>query len=328
MTLSEIKKVNLCSIISHFGGEIDEKTINFASQKVKFNNEWLIVKINEKTGDWTYFDCRNPQNNGTIIDFIKKNIADLNIPQICRLISEIMGENYIELPIKSTFKIKNNLENEIRHDNTNPVVASKMSVKKCLATADIERLSGWRGLNLSTIAEFESEIKTEFIKPSPLSPVIKNFCFPHRKFSIENGNLQREICGYEVRNTDFKGFQGEKGLWGKGVDVGKSVDCYIFESVFDAMSFHQIYGENGFYISLGGGFGVKQIDYLCLILERQQSQNLVCCFDSDEAGNKMSDTLKMALQERLPHLNFSRNVPKNAKDFNELLQKSSQNLSI
>ncbi|WP_165590271.1 toprim domain-containing protein [Campylobacter geochelonis] len=131
-----------------------------------------------------------------------------------------------------------------------------------------------------------------------------------------------------MRNTDFKGFQGEKGLWGKGVNCNENQDIYLFESAFDAMSHFQIYNKNGFYISLGGGFGSKQIDYLCLILERQQSQNLVICFDNDEAGNKMSDTLKMALQERLPNLNFERNLPKNAKDFNELLQKSSQNLSI
>ncbi|WP_075531636.1 toprim domain-containing protein [Campylobacter geochelonis] len=239
-----------------------------------------------------------------------------------------MGENYIEPPIKSTFKIKNNLENELRNDNTNPVVATKTTIKRCLNSDDIERLCNWRGLNLATIREFETEIKTESIKPSPLLPAITNFCFPHRKFSIENGNLQREICGYEVRNTDFKGFQGEKGLWGKGVNCNENQDVYIFESAIDAMSFHQIYGENGFYISLGGGFGTKQLDYLALVLERQETKNLICCFDNDEAGNKMSDTLKMALSERLPNLNFSRNVPKNAKDFNELLQKSSQNLSI
>ncbi|WP_075494255.1 hypothetical protein [Campylobacter geochelonis] len=81
MNLSEIKKVDLCSIIAHFGGEVDEKTINSRSPKIKFKNEWLICTQNEKTGDWVYFFPSTPKTTALSLILSKKIYVIIAFPK-------------------------------------------------------------------------------------------------------------------------------------------------------------------------------------------------------------------------------------------------------
>ncbi|CZE50838.1 toprim domain-containing protein [Campylobacter geochelonis] len=293
MTYQDAKKLNLVDIIVKFGGILDESTKKYQSKRVKFRDTVLVVTTSQTDNNYIYFDAMNSDNKGSVIDFFQKNIdSTLTISQILSLLDSAVG---VDVTVGVDVKIQ--------HKNFSEIIT------KTPTDADLIRLSKWRGIDIKILNEFKSEIYID---------MRGNFCFQHRKFNEIDGNLVREICGYEVRNTDFKGFQGEKGLWGKGVNNNSCQDIYLFESAIDAMSFCQLYTEFGFYVSLGGAFSEKQIDYIKLIIKRSEVSCLKICLDDDAQGDTMSVRLKSALESL--KIEITREKPKNAKDFNDELK--------
>jgi 5S rRNA maturation endonuclease (ribonuclease M5) len=146
-----------------------------------------------------------------------------------------------------------------------------------------------------------------------------NVIFPHYD--------QDGLTGYSVKNDNYQGFSkgGTKALW-----RSNQQECdrrlVIVESAIDAMSYHQLFTDKNphtRYISTGGTISHKQLDLIKTAMAdmTRLGGDIVIATDNDVAGNKLAKTLT----KEAPSLSkIFRDLPKQGKDWNELLQHTRQ----
>jgi 5S rRNA maturation endonuclease (ribonuclease M5) len=139
-----------------------------------------------------------------------------------------------------------------------------------------------------------------------------NVIFPHRDSA--------GVCGYELRNREFKGFSrgGTRGLWisNRFQDDQRLVIC---ESPIDCLSYYQLFpNAQTRYFATGGSLSEKQKDLLRTAMERLHSKGgeIIVAMDRDEAGERMAQELKRVASE----VTLYRHIPQEQKDWNEALQ--------
>jgi len=114
-----------------------------------------------------------------------------------------------------------------------------------------------------------------------------NTAFPYRIPGKE------KIAGFELRNSNFKGFSkgGDKSnaTWHVcfNKDISKVTKAYFFESAIDLMSFVQIYRDvlnldSSVFISTGGNVTRKQV---INVMKVYSNAFPFFCFDNDTQGN-------------------------------------------
>jgi hypothetical protein len=143
-----------------------------------------------------------------------------------------------------------------------------------------------------------------------------NAVFPH--FDAEG------VCGYELRNSNFKGFAsgGSKGLWlsKTGASDRRLVIC---ESAIDALSFAVLFSDgHARYGSIGGKLNPAQPELIrAQIALMPASSQVVAAMDGDEAGRQLADAIERAFcAADRPDLTFHRQEPVEYKDWNDQLR--------
>ncbi|WP_374191992.1 DUF3991 and toprim domain-containing protein [Chroococcus sp. FPU101] len=139
-----------------------------------------------------------------------------------------------------------------------------------------------------------------------------NVIFPHRD--------REGVCGYEIRNQQFKGFSesGTKGLW-HSQTTREDKRLVICESPIDCLSYYRFFDDDQTrYFATGGTLSENQKDLIRGAFEKihKQGGQIVIATDRDEAGEKLA--LELA-KEAPSGSQISREVPDYQKDWNEAL---------
>ena len=96
------------------------------------------------------------------------------------------------------------------------------------------------------------------------------------------------------------------------------------ESAIDALSHHQLHrgqSEASRYLSTAGAPSPAQCELLETLFSRlPRGAAVVAAVDADEAGHQLARRLE-ALTRHVPHLDFRRDAPAGAKDWNDVLQR-------
>jgi hypothetical protein len=129
------------------------------------------------------------------------------------------------------------------------------------------------------------------------------------------------LCGYDIRNQNFKGFSkgGTKGLWFSQT-TPNDTKLVICESPIDCLSHYRLFHDpNTRYIATGGTISEKQRNLIRTAFAEihRQGGEIVISMDNDEAGKEMARELSQLTPE---NARIKGQVPKNYKDWNEALQ--------
>lgn len=162
---------------------------------------------------------------------------------------------------------------------------------------------------------------------------IENTFFKDRIFSVQYGNYSNiafpylgsneNIIGLELNNNHYKKFtpgsNKKQGIWLSNLPE-QIKDVYLFESVIDALSYHQlkmVLNPHSLFVSFGGNIAGEQLITLKKIINEKLSENqipeIICCTDNDAMGTKHFEKIKTFFDDKYL---VRRDCPHN-KDFNE-----------
>lgn len=150
------------------------------------------------------------------------------------------------------------------------------------------------------------------ISPKIVDHLVKNnLLYADRKNNCVFTNEQRTFAFLRgtVKGKKFVANKGKLDFIKYNFQKEQSKEnVFLFESAIDALSFFTLTKKQGSYIVLNGSGMINKINDLKL----QDYNNVYCCFDKDEQGNKFDVKIK----EALPTSNVVILKP-NLKDFNE-----------
>jgi Protein of unknown function (DUF3991)/Toprim-like len=260
------------------------------------NGDKIIIS-RKPDGHYTFCSVRTDRDSGTIIDFIQ-NRRRTNLGAIRKELRSWLGTSASTLPslpeLPKTPKDRNAVRSRY----------ASMRLAECHPYLERERgiptlaLKYWR---------FHGRIKIDGHG---------NAVFPH--FDSDG------LCGYELRNNDFKGFAsgGTKGLWlSKTSEADRRL--VICESAIDAVSFAVLHSDgHARYTSIGGKLNPVQPE----LIRRQiallpQSSGVVAAMDADDAGRQLADVIRQCVDTvGRSDLSFRRDEPIGFKDWNDQLR--------
>ena len=255
-----------------------------------------IVVRKDRDGHWTYFSVRDDRDHGTIVDFVQRRGRHLSLGSVREELRSWLGT---PRPLPET------LERPRRSMPSEPrPFAEVFEAARVASSCDYLRARGLRPQTLSG-PRFAGTWRVD---------ARGNVLFAHRD---ETGAL----TGFEVKSRGFTGFAsgGKKTAWQSRAFPGDRA-LVVTESAIDALSYYQLYGYAARYVSTAGAPSSAQMELLGRLLARLAPETtVVAALDSDEAGHKLASRIE-ALTLRLPHLDFRRDAPAGAKDWNDVLQ--------
>lgn len=283
---------------------LDQKESWRGSAVMRHPNGDKIIISRKPDGHYTFFSVRTDRDSGTIIDFIQ-NRKGTSLGAIRQELRGWLGTSATALPampeLCKTTKDRDAVE------------ARYAAMKFAPSHLYLERERGIPALALR-YWRFHGRIKIDRHA---------NAVFPH--FDREG------LCGYELRNADFKGFAsgGTKGLWlSKASEADRRF--VICESAIDAISFAVLYADgHARYASIGGKLSPIQPE----LIRRQiallpQGSEIVAAMDADDAGRQLADVVRQSVDTvSRPDLAFRREEPPGFKDWNDQLRAKTKPVS-
>ncbi len=292
-------QINLVEYAQDNGYEIDPKKSSTNCIVLKDNQgDKILVGLDKTDNHYFYYSLKNQTDFGSIIDFVQKR-KNLNLGEVRKELRPRTNNNYSPIS-KPTSKPATKLTPTSK--DRYQIVAQFES----FPTINNHPYLNQRGITQDTInsPRFQETIYLD---------QRNNAIFPHKD--------RDGICGYEVRNQNFKGFAsgGTKGLWvsNSGQNDKKLVIC---ESPLDCLSYHQLFPDDlTRYFATSGTLSEKQKDLLRTAFENinQKGGEIIIATDKDVGGEE----IYQQLTEIAPNsAQISRHVPKYQKDWNEALQ--------
>lgn len=265
--LSQLKQVNIEAIAQSIGYARDKAASTPRVAVIRRDAEKLLV-TNGRNGPM-YRNERDHQDQGDAIDFVTRHMG-LNLGQARQFLRSWAGT----VPTSSFHPA--HLE-----ASTTDYRKKSHAVWNAAVWNPEHPYLLHRGLSAATLADPRFHDTYRQDKRG-------NVIFPHRD--------REGLCGYELRNHDFKGF-GEgckKGLWhSNNLKIASAI--VITEAVIDALSHSQLYGWDVAYVALGGAIGARQRDLLVSLLAKAHARSamVIIATDNDEAGESYFDQLKL-----------------------------------
>ena len=256
----------------------------------------ILVGINQSDGHYFYSSVNNDRDSGSIIDFIQ-NRKNLNLGEVRKELRPWINEpsNPPYSPKQTTPLLTPSTPD--RHKIITQFEGFQVIVTHPYLTQ--------RGISQQTSNDprFQGRIYTDSRN---------NVIFPH---------VDREgVCGYELRNQDFKSFSkgGIKGLWASNGSKDDTT-LVICESPLDCLSYHQLFRDDTTrYFATGGTLSDKQKTLLKGVFEKFHNKGgqIMIATDNDEAGQAMEQELRNLAPSTAQ---INRIVPRQHKDWNEAL---------
>ena len=269
----------------------------------------IIVKPGEND---VYFSPDGSLASGSVVEFTQQ-LHFCNLGQARKILRDYLGQNQQAGKVGRQRKLK------LPQHVTKALQSSPKTVAPVFVAQNYPNLRRHnyleqRGINSQLFQDdrFKNQAKLDDRD---------NATFPYR----DSGR----ITGFELRNFDFRGFSkgGTKSLWQSNQKPDDS-RLVIVESPIDALSFHQLHGDDRTrYLATGGTISPRQQELIESELRAiaQKSGVIIIATDNDEPGNKLAEQI----DSLAPDVNFflkKRMKPK-LKDWNEdLIVKLNQKL--
>lgn len=291
-------EINLVEYAFNSGYEIDKNKSSQNCIVLKDNaGDKILVGLDQSDRHYFYYSVKDDKDYGSIIDFIQKR-KNLNLGEVRLELRPWINNSYSPTLTPTIEPIP---KPEPASKDRHKILAQFESFD---AIAHHPYLKA-RGISQETTSDprFEGTIYTDRRS---------NIIFPHRDRS--------GVCGYEIRNQDFKGFSsgGSKGLW-----VSRSFEgdrrLVICESPLDCLSYHQLFpNDSTRYFATGGTISELQKDLLKTAFEKLHALGgqIIIATDRDEAGNKLALLMVKIAPESSQ---IYRDVLEHHKDWNEAL---------
>jgi hypothetical protein len=290
-------QINLVEYAQNQGYEIDSKKSSQNCIVLKDNlGDKILIGVDLNDGHYFYYSVKDERDKGSIIDFIQKR-RSLNLGEVRKELRPWINGSYTVTyrPSEAAPKPK-------------PTTPDRQKIlvqfENMRAIANHAYLQH-RGINQETI---ESDRFSGMIYTDSRNNVI----FPHRD--------REGVCGYEIRNQQFKGFSegGTKGLW-HSTTTKEDKRLVICESPIDCLSYYRFFDDGQTrYFATGGTLSENQKDLIRGAMKKihKQGGQIVIATDRDEAGEKLA----LELAKFAPSgSQISREVPDYQKDWNEAL---------
>ncbi len=294
--LDEMKRVNIADYAASQGYRLNRaKSSRSVVCMDHPNGDRVVIGRDEKSGHSVYYNFRDDQDNGTLVDFIQRRQTK-SLGQVRQELRPWIGKGAQERP-----------EVERQPDPV-PVKKDRMLVAaafaKCSLVTDRHEYLESRGVDPDILDRFKGRVFTDRRG---------NAIFPHYD--------QAGVSGFEAKNEGFTGFSkgGEKGLW-LGGETKAPARIVVTEAAIDALSHYQLHqadNEKTLYVSTSGAMSPEAKANLKATLDRYPEAEVVAGFDNDQDGTKYADELNEMAGER----GASRELPECGKDWNEQLQR-------
>lgn len=262
------REVNLAEFAALHGYQRDSKksTRHTYSMRDEAGNH-LVISINQATGHWRWFNPVNPDEAGSIIDFVQ-TLEQVSIGEVRKILRD-----HLRMPATSGIQ---------DYDRPAPQKKSRSDV--------VEYLRRFNPVDKSSYAESRGIHQTTLTALPFQGRILKGFkgalIFPHWD--------DKGLCGYEVKAFGFTSFssKGFKSLWVSRVPaiLTRIVVC---ESGIEALSYYQ-YREpaHTLFVSAGGNWSKEVSDRLHTLLERYPDAEVVGAFNNDEGGVRQGERLQ------------------------------------
>lgn len=295
-------QINLVEYAQSQGYQYISQASSRNSAVLRHDNGDKIVVATDTDGHGVYFSVRDDSDHGTIVDFVQ-NRSNLSLGGVRKELRDWRNEQRLQ-----TSKF-------IPRDKPQPINSDRLSIIKAASNFKVVQSHPYlekRGISQS-ILKSDRFIGTVAIDSRG------NAIFPH---------YDRDgLTGFTIKNDSFTGFSkgGTKALWQS--KQKESDRCLVItESAIDAMSYHQLLSDKNphtRYISTGGTTSKYQLDLIKTAMAEMTrlGGEIVIATDNDKAGNKLAQTLS---KDAPSQSKISRDVPKQGKDWNELLQHTKQ----
>lgn len=297
----EFRQIDLVKFVEDYGYKRDAtKTAKKAGadqvMRRESDDDKLLVQY--RSNGWVWCSCRNWNDHGSIIDFVRREKG-------CGFVEAIRHLRGKAEPFFSHTSSSNPITpNTASDDGYRSKTAAVWAAASRIAAPAYLRS---RGLSPATLSD-PRFLDTFRVDASG------NVIFPHRDRS--------GMCGYELRRDGFKAFGAgtKKGLWltnGAG-----TADCIlIVESAIDAMSHAELHGGDSAYCSLSGTPSNLQKDLLIGLMIKADIRGaaVYSAFDNDAAGRALDEVI-----QQLTPIRRDRLIPV-AGDWNEDLKTARRN---
>ena len=289
--------INLADYAQANGYSIDKKKSSVNCLVLKHpEGDKILVGVNQSDGHYFYSSVKDDRDSGSIIDFIQ-NRKNLNLGEVRKKLRPWINEpsNPPYSPKQPTPKLTPSTPD--RHK----IITQFEGFQAIVTHPYLTR----RGISQQTTNDprFQGRIYTDSRN---------NVIFPHAD--------SEGVCGYELRNQEFKSFSkgGIKGLWASNGSKDDTT-LVICESPLDCLSYHQLFpDETTRYFATGGTLSDKQKTLLKGVFEKFQGRggHIMIATDKDEAGQELEKELRNIAPSTAK---INRIVPRQHKDWNETL---------
>lgn len=292
-------KINLVNYAQNNGYQLDQNKSSINCIVLKDNQgDKILVGLDKTDNHYFYYSLTTETDKGSIIDFIQKR-KNLNLGEVRKELRPWINNNY-----SPTYKSTN--KSSIKLTPTSKDKYQIVAQFESFQTINNHPYLNQRGINQDTI-------KNPRFKGTIYLDSRQNAIFSHRD--------REGVCGYELRNHNFKGFSngGTKGLWVSN-SSSKDEKLVICESPLDCLSYHQLFPDDHTrYFATSGTLSQKQKDLLRTAFEKfdQKKGEIIIATDKDIGGEEIAQKLKEIAPKTAQ---VFRHAPKYQKDWNEALK--------
>lgn len=287
------REINLGEYLINDGFSVDKNKSSKNCLVLKNDATKFLVGIDKDTSHYFYSNVNNPQDKGSIIDYLQ-NHKNLSFPEIRQELRGYVSDSFYSITTNTPAVIQPST-----HDTQK--ISSKIA---SFDTVNESEYLAERGISKETL-------NSHRFSGTILADEKSNLIFPHRD---KDG-----YSGYEIRTENGKFFSsgGSKGLWfSKFYQEDKTL--VICESQIDALSHYQLFQDSHTrYITTGGSLSNKQKELLEIACEKssQRVNQIVLANDNDSGGRKIDQQIK----ESMPNIEFQIQKPTQHKDWNKML---------
>jgi hypothetical protein len=279
------------------GYTLDKKESWRGSAVMRHPNGDKIIISRKPDGHYTFFSVRGDDDCGTIIDFIQKRKGS-TLGAIRKELRAWQGMPAAALPPFPELRKTEKDREKVQARYAAMSVAHRHPYLENERCIPVLALQFWR---------FNGRVKIDGHS---------NAVFPH--FDAEG------LCGYELRNTDFKGFArgGTKGLW-LSKTAATDRRLVICEAVIDAISYAVLFpDEHTRYASVGGKMNPIQPELIrSAAASLSDGSEIIAAMDADAEGEKLAEVVRGAVGlTGRNDLAFLIEEPLTGKDWNDQLR--------
>lgn len=269
-------QINLSEFAVTEGFEIDRAASSRNSVGMKHSDGSKIIIARGTDGHWIYFSVHDPQDHGSIIDFVQRRQGG-TLGHVRRELRPWIGAGAAPLPSRP---LRESFVSDLA-----PATGNVIAVR-----ARYEAMSSIDGYHAYLAQQ-------RCIPPALLSDdrFASRIRVDHRRNAIFSHFDRDGLCGFEIKNDGFTGFApgGAKGLWCSHTTENDE-RLVIAETAIDALSYAALFGHDRTrFVSIAGQMNPNQPALLTAAMQKMPlGSQVIATMDNDTAGRDLAGQIE------------------------------------